>query len=469
MRPTAPNAPLRPFQIAADFLDRLRDPEADRIVALADGAQAGEQCVLLGDAALHLDDQHRLGVERVAGMGERLAGVDRRAVHEFQRHRDDAGADDGVDTGAGDLVGAERGEHGPRALGAAQDAHGDLGDDGELALASRQQAEPVVAGGVEMCAADLENLAVDGDQFQAEQVVGGDTVFQAMRAAGVHRDVAADHAGELAGGVGGIEEAMRGDGIGDADIGDAGLHHGAAVGVVDVEDAVHPHQADHHGVRQRQRAAGKRGAGAARDDPHAVGMAVAQDGGDLLGGLGQDNRERHLAVGGQAVGLVGPQADGLGDQCVRGHESGEAGDDLVAPRHDVRFGIGKPHARPIAVSVGRPTREIRAGRPGRKMGRDGGAGKQVARGAAGGTLDRLLGNQRPQVSRDSTLAALHPRVLLVDDIDAAVAADHPAILVAHLGRLQTVANSHDTGPGGESERREIGGRPGVSSRTTAIA
>ena len=49
-----------------------------------------------------------------------------------------------------------------------------------------------------MFAADVQDLAVHGDDLQAEQVVGGDAVFQAMRAAGVHVDVAADHAGELA-------------------------------------------------------------------------------------------------------------------------------------------------------------------------------------------------------------------------------------------------------------------------------
>ena len=58
---------------------------------LADLADAAEQKILFRVAALDLDDEHRLGVERIAGMGERLAGMDRRAVHEFERHRDDAG------------------------------------------------------------------------------------------------------------------------------------------------------------------------------------------------------------------------------------------------------------------------------------------------------------------------------------------------------------------------------------------
>ena len=179
------------------------------------------------------------------------------------------------DAGAGDLVGAERRQHRTRALGRTQDAHGDLGDHGKLALAAGQQAQPVVAGGVEMRTADGQDLAIHRDDLQAEKVVGGDAVFQAMRAARVHVDVAADHAGELARRIGRVEEPPALHRIGDADIGDAGLHRGAAIGVVDVEDAVHPHQPDHHRVRHRQRPAGQRCAGAARHHAHALRLAEA--------------------------------------------------------------------------------------------------------------------------------------------------------------------------------------------------
>src|SRR5271167_4477187 len=51
------------------------------------------------------------------------------------------------------------------------------------------------------------------------------------------------------------------------------------------------------------------------------------------------------------------------------------------------------------------------------------------------------------------LAALHARVLLIDHVDAAMAAHHAAILVADLGGAQAVADLHDTtllGPRGAS-------------------
>ena len=117
----------------------------------------------------------------------------------------------------------------PRAFGRAQDAHGGLRDDAELAFRAGDQAEQVVARAVEMVAADLDHGAVDQHQRDAQQVVGGHAVFQAMGAAGIHGDVAGDRAGELARRVGRVEEALVGDRLADAEIGDAGCDAGGAV------------------------------------------------------------------------------------------------------------------------------------------------------------------------------------------------------------------------------------------------
>ncbi len=57
---------------------------------VANLAQPPQQIILLFRAALDFDDQHRLRIQRIAGMREILAGVDRRTVHELQRHRNDA-------------------------------------------------------------------------------------------------------------------------------------------------------------------------------------------------------------------------------------------------------------------------------------------------------------------------------------------------------------------------------------------
>jgi hypothetical protein len=59
-----------------------------------------------------------------------------------------------------------------------------------------------------MLAADAQDLAVDQHQFDAEHVVGGQAVFEAVHAAGILRDVAADRAGDLRGRIGRVVEAL---------------------------------------------------------------------------------------------------------------------------------------------------------------------------------------------------------------------------------------------------------------------
>ena len=117
-----------------------------------------------------------------------------------------------------------------------------------------------------MLAADLDHRAVDEHHRDAEQVVGGDAVFQAMRAAGVHADIAGDGAGELRGRIGRVEEALMRHRLADGEIGDAALHARRPVVEIDAEHAIHLGDADDDGVLLRDGAAGKRGAGAPRHD-----------------------------------------------------------------------------------------------------------------------------------------------------------------------------------------------------------
>ena len=64
------------------------------------------------------------------------------------------------------------------------------------------QPHQIVAGRIEMGAADVDHLAVHQHHLEAQHVVGGDAVLEAVGAAGVHADVAGQRAGELAEGSG---------------------------------------------------------------------------------------------------------------------------------------------------------------------------------------------------------------------------------------------------------------------------
>src|SRR5665647_2500718 len=59
----------------------------------------------------------------------------------------------------------------------------------------------------------------------------------------------------------------------------------------------------------------------------------------------------------------------------------------------------------------------------------------------------------------SALAGLHARVLLVDDIDAAMTAHDAAVLVAGLGRFQAVADLHGATLQAVDGRQAVTGTP----------
>ena len=128
----------------------------------------------------------------------------------------DAGADDARDAFAGVLRRRKADQHRARGLRLLQDAHRDLGDDAEQAFRAGDDADQVVAAGIEMLAAEAQHLAGHQHHFEAEDVVGGHAVFQAMHAAGILRDVAADGAGDLRRRIGRVIEARVRDRVGDA-------------------------------------------------------------------------------------------------------------------------------------------------------------------------------------------------------------------------------------------------------------
>ena len=102
-----------------------------------------------------------------------------------------------------------------------------------------------------MIAANLHDLAVHEHDAEPKHIVCGHAIFQAMGAACVHRDIAAERASELARRIRGIKEAFCRDGIGDGDIGDAGLDAGRAVRHVDGEHFGHARDAEHDRVFER--------------------------------------------------------------------------------------------------------------------------------------------------------------------------------------------------------------------------
>ena len=105
-------------------------------------------------------------------MDEFLDRMDGRPVHHLHAGRNDPGADDAADAGARVLRRSGK-PISMRARGfrLLQDAHRDLGDDAEQALRADDDAEQIVAAGVEMLAAQPDDLAGHQHDLAAEHVV----------------------------------------------------------------------------------------------------------------------------------------------------------------------------------------------------------------------------------------------------------------------------------------------------------
>lgn len=208
------------------------------------------------------------------------------------------------------------------------------------------EAEQVVTGRVQRLAAELDHRSVDQHHPDAEQIVGGDAIFQAVGAAGIHADIAADRAGELRARIWCIEKPVRGDAFRDVQIGDAGLNHGDAVRQIDFKDAVHLRQAEHDGILLRNGAAGERSAGAAGHDGNAVTVAITHDSRNFSRGARQGDGERQAAIGNEGIGLERHQLARLMNQAFGRQKIGEIGNDPGAARQHIsargekRNGVG---------------------------------------------------------------------------------------------------------------------------------
>ena len=216
-----------------------RRPELERPRGAAELVDGEGVLLDLRGHPVELHEQHRVGTLRVARRVRRLGGLDREAVHDLHRRREDPGGDDARDGVARGVDAPEGGQLRHHELRLAHDPQRHLDHDPERPLRPDDHPEQVGAVvGVDRLAAEHEQLAVGQDDRRARDVVHGEPVLQAVRAAGVLGDVAADRAHLLARGVGGVEVAVRRDRAGDVEVRDTRLDDDALALEVDLEDPV---------------------------------------------------------------------------------------------------------------------------------------------------------------------------------------------------------------------------------------
>ena len=251
-----------------------------------------------------LDDQHRPGLDGKTEAEGLLDGPDHQVVEHLERGRHDPGGDDSADGLGGLIDRLKNGQKRAPGLGVARQIHDHLGDDAEGAFISDDQAGQVVAGVVFGHTAGLDQEAVGHDEGRPFDVIDRHAVLERVRAARVGGDVAADRAGALARRVRRVVKAGSRERAGQPDVDHAGLDDGVAIANADLEDPLHPRQADHHAAADRERAAGQARACPSGNKRNLVPVAELDDLDDVLGRRRKDDDVRHALFHHVAVAFV---------------------------------------------------------------------------------------------------------------------------------------------------------------------
>ena len=246
-------------------------------------------------------------------MHERLDRTDRQPVHHLETGRYDSRPDDRGDRVTCLFQIVEARQHTSRLLRRRRQLDGNLGDDRQQAFRAGDQREQVVTGGIERLAAELDHVAIDQHRAHSPDIVHGQAVLQAVHAAGVFGDVAADRARDLRRRIRRVIQAMDGSRLRYRQIAHARLHDSAAGQRIDRQNALEFRQRQDDALAAGRRTAGQSGAGAARDHRQARRMAQSKDADDLCLVFREQHGERLFAEQRQAVALIGSRPLGRGD------------------------------------------------------------------------------------------------------------------------------------------------------------
>jgi hypothetical protein len=188
----------------------------------------------------------------------------------------------------------------------------------------------------------MHEIAVRQHRFHREHMVNGETVLQAVRAAGVFRHVAANRAHLLTGRIRRVVKAMRGDLTCDLEIGDAGLDGDTAVRNVDIENTIQSRETDEQPAWNRQRPSRQSAAVATRHERDVMTMAEAHHRLHLFGRRWEDDGRRSVTEVRKPITLVGQKFQWFGDHSGVADDAAQLRDERGPER--VRAARGRVHA-----------------------------------------------------------------------------------------------------------------------------
>ncbi len=251
---------------------------------------------LLLQASVHtfdFDDQHRRCILGVAAWGAHLHRFDDRVVHHLQGQWHNTGPDDLRDRAGGMRNLVINGQHGNDRFGLRRDSYDNLGRHPETPFTADHESAQIIARRIKRRPGNIDNLAVGGNHFHAENVVRGHTVFQATRAAGVFTDITADSGDFLAGRIRRKKHAERCHRLLQLKIGHPRMHHRITTLGMDFQYFIEPGQCnDHTGMTDCT--TGEVGGKTARNRGHPGSVRFTQHARHLFRRAGKNDDSRHI-------------------------------------------------------------------------------------------------------------------------------------------------------------------------------
>ena len=242
---------------------------------------------------VELDEQHRGRVPGEAAGHAVLDGVDGAVVHHLQRRRHQSRRHDSRDHVPAVLERIAHREHRLDCLRLAEDTQNGGGRYPQGPLASHEDSGQIEAERIDILATQPDDLAAGEHYLEPEHVIGGDAVLEAVGAAGVLGDVAAQGARLLAGRIGGVVVAEGGEDRGDVQIEDAHLDGHPLVRQIDLQHLAHPAHLDDHGAVEGEGPATQVRPAPAGHEGDALPREDLEHGRDLLGGAHEDDGPGH--------------------------------------------------------------------------------------------------------------------------------------------------------------------------------
>ena len=298
-------------------LASLPDPESLSLVAGdadLEGARSPDHRLQELELGLHLGgfpfqfhDEKSRGCLGVTGVDCGFGRLDGQMVHDLHGAREESRGHDLGDGVPGGLQAPVGCQNRLVRLRLRDETNRDLQSDAEEPLRTHEEPGEVRSHPLQALAPQLHHRAVRQHRLQAQDMVAGHAVAQAVGASGVEGHVPADGADGLARRIGSVIEPVGSAQRGQVQVDDPRLHHGAPLGRVQLQDPVEAVEPDDDALPDRERSSGEAGAAPSRHEGQVLPVAEANRLDHLVLGLGQDHRQWPLPKRRQRVRFIGSQ------------------------------------------------------------------------------------------------------------------------------------------------------------------